>query len=81
MIDKELAARLSPESGDQWLNVWLEIGDEWCLPGVSGGTHTLISSSLTLTGGFECTLSKFADDTKRWGAVTHQRGRMPSRGI
>ena len=28
----------------------------------------------------ECTLNKFVDDTKLWGAVTQQWDRMPSRG-
>jgi len=33
-----------------------------------------------INSGLKCPLSKFADDTKLWGAVTHQRDRMPSRG-
>jgi len=27
-MDEELAAESSPESGGQWLNVWMEISDE-----------------------------------------------------
>ena len=30
--------------------------------------------------GVKCTLSKFADDTKLWGASTHHRDGMLSRG-
>ena len=28
-MDEELAVGLSPESGGQWLHVWMEISDEW----------------------------------------------------
>ena len=38
---EKLAAGLSPESGDQWLNDWMETGDKRCLPGVNAGTNTL----------------------------------------
>jgi len=38
-MDEELAAGLSPESDGQCLNVWSEISDEWCPPGVSAGTN------------------------------------------
>ena len=34
-------AGLSPESGDQWLHVWTEIGYEWCPTGVDAGACTL----------------------------------------
>jgi len=27
-MDEQTAAGLSPESSGQWLNVWMEIGDE-----------------------------------------------------
>ena len=40
-MNEELAAALSPESGGQSLNVWMEIGAEWCPPEVSSGTDTL----------------------------------------
>jgi len=32
---QELVARLYPESGDQWFNVQMEIGDKRCPSGVS----------------------------------------------
>ena len=35
MTDEDLVVRLYPESGDQWLNVWMEICDKWCPSGVS----------------------------------------------
>ena len=38
---KNWAAGLSPESGDQWLHVWMEIGDKWSPTGVSAGINTL----------------------------------------
>ena len=40
-MDKELAAELSPESGGQWLGVWMEISDELCPTGVGAGTDAL----------------------------------------
>ena len=40
-MDEELAAGSSPESGGQWLNIQMEISDEWCLPWVGVGTNTL----------------------------------------
>jgi len=40
-MDKELVVRLYPESGGQWLNIWMEIIDEWCPCGVSTGTSAL----------------------------------------
>ena len=40
-MDEELAAGLSPNSGNQWLSVWMEIDDEWCPPGVGAGADTL----------------------------------------
>jgi len=32
---------LYPESGGQWLNVQMDIGDKWCPSGVSTGTLQL----------------------------------------
>jgi len=51
-MDEKLVVRSYPESGDQWLNVWMEISDKWC---PSRGQYwdwcCLISSSVTLTMG------------------------------
>ena len=46
-MDIELAAGLSLESGGQWLNVCMEINDDWYPTRVSAGTDSLISSSVT----------------------------------
>ena len=40
-IDKELAALSSPESGGQWLSVWMDVSNEWCPPEVGAGAGTL----------------------------------------
>ena len=34
-MDEELVARLYPESGGQWLNVQMEISDDWYPLGIS----------------------------------------------
>jgi len=39
-MDEELAVGSSPEDDGQWLNVWMENGDEWCTLGVGAGTNT-----------------------------------------
>ena len=41
LLDEELSAGLSPVNGGQWLNVWIEIGDEWSPAGVDAGANTL----------------------------------------
>jgi len=40
-MDEELATGLNPESVGQWLNVCMEISDEWCPTAVSDMTDTL----------------------------------------
>jgi len=40
-MDKELPAGLSPENSGQWFNVWMEISDKWCPPGVNAGIDAL----------------------------------------
>lgn len=39
--EKKLAAGSSPEIGDQWLHVWVEISDKWCPTGICAWTNTL----------------------------------------
>lgn len=41
-MDEQLVAGLSPENGDQWLNVWVEISDK-CVPQghLDAGANTL----------------------------------------
>ena len=41
LMDEELAVGLGPERVGQWLNVWMEIGDEWCSPVVGVGSDNL----------------------------------------
>ena len=40
-VDEEVVVRSYPESGGQWLSVWMEISDEWCPSGVSFGMRAL----------------------------------------
>lgn len=40
-MDKKLVERLYPESASQWLDVQMEISDQWCLSGVSIGADDL----------------------------------------
>jgi len=40
-LDKESAGWLHSESGGQWLNVQVEIGDEWCSLGIGVGTSVI----------------------------------------
>ena len=40
-MEEELAAGLSPDSGGQWLNIWMEMGDTWCPPGIGAEAGTL----------------------------------------
>ena len=60
---------LFPESGGQWLYVQVEAGDEWCPSGVCPGTGTVYIFTNDIDSGIECTLSKFAGDTKLSGRV------------
>ncbi len=39
--DEELAAGLSPESGGQWFNVWMEIDGKQYSLGVAAGADAL----------------------------------------
>ena len=77
-IDKELAAGSSPESGSQWLSVWIEICDECGTPQQS--VLGLILFTNDIDSGIEYILSKFADDTKMWAVANTPKGWMPSRG-
>ena len=65
---------LSPESGGQWLSVWMEISDGWCLLGVSACTNTLTSFIHYINSRVECTLSTFVHNSKLWGAADRLEG-------
>ena len=73
-VDKELVSRSYEECSYQWLTVWVEISDEWCPSGVSNGTSALYIFISNINSEIECTISRFADDTKRWGAVDIHEG-------
>ena len=65
MTDEELATEL--DSQNEHLNVWMEIIDKWCTPGMGLILSDIFFSDIY--SGFECTLSKLTDDAKMWGVV------------
>jgi len=77
-VDKELAGWSHSECCSQWLDVQVETCDKWCSSGVSTSVLGLALFNIFVSdmdSGTECTLSKFANNTKLCGVVNMLEGR------
>ena len=63
-MDEELAVGSSPESGGEWLSMWVETGDEWCPQGLVLGLILLNIFISDINSEVECILTKSADESK-----------------
>ncbi|PKU43508.1 rna-directed dna polymerase from mobile element jockey-like [Limosa lapponica baueri] len=74
-VDKELVGWPHSKSCGQWLDAQVGTSDKWCSSGASTGLVLFNMFVSDMDSEIECTLSKFASDTKLCGVVDTLEGR------
>ena len=74
-MENEWVGRLQTKGGDRWFNVQVGAGSKRCPPGTVLGAVLFDFFVSDIDDGIECTLSKFADNTKLSGVVDMVKGR------